>query len=158
MVGLPPRAELRRLLDENLREILLPPEGLLLTDRLGERLELRPGDRVTVEVLEGVRVRREVIVVELVNDMVGMSAYMNLATLNRLLLEGDVISSVSVSFPRSHAEDLYVRLKQLPKVATVSIKQSALTSFTETTAKFILVFSGILTLFAAAIAVGVVVQ
>ena len=100
VVGLPPQAELRRLLDENLREILLPPEGLLLTDRLGERLGLRPGDRVTVEVLEGVRVRREVIVVELVNDIVGMSAYMNLAALNRLLLEGDVISSVSVSFPR----------------------------------------------------------
>ena len=48
-------------------------------------------------------------------------------------------------FRASHAEDLYARLKQLPKVATVSIKQSALTSFTETTAKFILVFSGILT-------------
>jgi putative ABC transport system permease protein len=81
---------------------------------------------------------------------------MDLTALNRLMLEGDVISTVSVSFARPQANEIYSRLKQLPKVATVSIKQSSIKSFMETTAKFILVFTGILTLFAAAIAVGVV--
>jgi len=92
----------------------------------------------------------------LVNDVMGMSAYMDLTALNRLMLEGDVISSVSVSFARPQAETIYARLKELPKVATVSIKESSIKSFLETTAKFILVFTGILTIFAAAITVGVV--
>lgn len=156
MLGIPQDAKLRRLLDEHLREIPLPSKGLLLTDRLGEKLGLRPGDSVTVETLEGLRVRQDVIVTHLVNDVMGMSAYMDLTALNRMMLEGDVISAVSVSFARPQADEIYARLKQLPKVATVSIKQAAIKSFMETTAKFILVFTGVLTIFAAAIAVGVV--
>jgi putative ABC transport system permease protein len=156
VLGIPQDAELRRLLDERLREIPLPPQGLLLTDRLGEKLGLRPGDSVTVETLEGLRVRQDVIVTHLVNDVMGMSAYMDLTALNRMMLEGDVISAVSVSFARPQAAEIYTRFKQLPKVATVSIKQAAIKSFMETTAKFILVFTGVLTIFAAAIAVGVV--
>jgi len=114
-VGLPEDAELRRLLDTRLRKISLPPEGVLLTDRLGERLGLRPGDRVTIEVLEGTRARRDVVVMALVNDVIGMSAYMDRRALNRLLSEGETISAVSVAFDPVSADEIYARLKQLPK-------------------------------------------
>lgn len=108
------------------------------------------------EVLEGTRVRREVEVRRLVNDIFGMSAYMEIRALNRLLSEGEAISAVSVAFDPARANELYARLKQLPKVATVSLKRRALASFRETVATFVLVFTGILTVFAVAIAVGVV--
>ena len=114
-MGLPEDAELRRLLDTRLRKISLPPEGVLLTDRLGERLGLRPGDRVTIEVLEGTRARRDVVVMALVNDVIGMSAYMDRRALNRLLSEGETISAVSVAFDPVSADEIYARLKQLPK-------------------------------------------
>jgi putative ABC transport system permease protein len=156
VMGLPEDADLRRLLDTQLHKIFLPPEGILLTDRLGERLGIRPGDRVTVEVLEGTRARHDVVVMALVTDIIGMSAYMDRRALNRLLSEGETISAVSVAFDPVSADEIYERLKQLPKVATVSLKQSALRSFTETTAKFVLVFTGIMLVFAVAIAVGVV--
>ncbi|NOT53629.1 MAG: FtsX-like permease family protein [Deltaproteobacteria bacterium] len=154
--GLPPHATLRRVLNDQLQPIPIPTDGLLLTDRLGERLGLRPGDRVVLEALEGTRVRREVEVTQLVNDIFGMSAYMEIHALNRLMSEGEAISSVSVAVDPAHEEELYARLKQLPKVATVSLKRRALASFRETVAKFVLVFTGILTVFAVAIAVGVV--
>jgi putative ABC transport system permease protein len=154
--GLPVNATLRRVLTNELQPIPIPPDGLLLTDRLGERLGLRPGDRVEIEVLEGARVRREIEVTRLVNDIFGMSAYMEIKALNRLMSEGEAISSVSVAFDPARAAELYARLKQLPKVATVSLKRHALESFRETVAKFILVFTGILTVFAVAIAAGVV--
>jgi len=156
VLGLPEQALLRRLLDVQLQAVTIPPDSLLLTDRLGERLGVQPGDVVTIEVLEGTRVRRDVVVSQLVNDMVGMSAYMQTETLNRLLSESDVVSAVSISFEQRAAEALYAQLKQLPKVATVSIKAAALKSFTETTMTFILVFTGIMMVFAVAIAVGVV--
>jgi putative ABC transport system permease protein len=111
---------------------------------------------VTVEVLEGTRARHDVVVMALVTDIIGMSAYMDRRALNRLLSEGETISAVSVAFDPVSADEIYERLKQLPKVATVSLKQSALRSFTETTAKFVLVFTGIMLVFAVAIAVGVV--
>src|SRR5512144_1325095 len=47
--GMPRDGELRRLLDENLAVVPLPRDGLLLTDRLAERLGLKVGDRATVE-------------------------------------------------------------------------------------------------------------
>ena len=156
VLGLPEQATLRRLLDMRLQAIAIPPDTLLLTDRLGERLGLQPGDTVTIEALEGTRVRRDVVVSQLVNDMVGLAAYMRTETLNRLMSEGDVVSAVSVSVEKNAAEALYAELKQLPKVATVSIKAAALKSFTETTKTFILVFTGIMMVFAVAIAVGVV--
>lgn len=156
VLGLPEPAVLRRLLDDTLRVLPLPPDGVLLTKQLGERLRLQPGDVVTVETLEGTRARRDVVVVQLVNDMVGMSAYMEINALNRLMSEGEVVSAVSVSFDPREADTVYARLKQLPKVATVSIKAAALKSFTETTMTFILVFTGIMMAFAVAIAVGVV--
>jgi putative ABC transport system permease protein len=111
---------------------------------------------VLVEVLEGTRPRREVEVIRLVNDIFGLSAYMEVRALNRLMSEDEAISAVSVAFDPAHAEELYIRLKQLPKVATVSLKRRALESFRGTVATFVLVFTGILTVFAVAIAVGVV--
>ncbi|MGE4092741.1 MAG: ABC transporter permease [Candidatus Binatia bacterium] len=156
LLGLPEDATLRRLLDEQLQVIPLPSSGLLLTDRLGDRLGVGVGDVVTVEALEGTRVKRDVFVTRLVNDMMGLSAYMRIANVNRLMSESDTISAVSLTFDQRHEQRLYRQLKELPQVATVIIKRSALRSFTETTAKFILVFTGILTIFAVAIAVGVV--
>jgi putative ABC transport system permease protein len=156
ILGLPHDGRLHRLMDTALHPIPIPPEGLLLTDRLGERLGVQVGDSLTVAVLEGERPRRNVVVVGLVNDLVGMSAYMDRIALNRLMREGETISAVALTIDGTRADEIYAQLKQLPRVATVSIKRTALKSFTETTAMFVLVFTGILTGFAIIIAVGVV--
>jgi hypothetical protein len=131
-------------------------DGLLLTDRLGDRLGVWVGDTIAVEVLEGERIRREVVVDALVHELVGLSAYMELNALRRFLREGQTISAVTVSVESSRADEIYAHLKALPKVATVSIKATALQSFQETTAAFVLVFTGILTVFAVIIAIGIV--
>jgi len=52
---------LRRLFDDRLRRVEIPAEGLVLTDRLAERLGVRPGDAIAVAVLEGERPVREVV-------------------------------------------------------------------------------------------------
>jgi putative ABC transport system permease protein len=156
LLGLSPEGELRRLLDANLEPIPLPAQGVLLTDRLGERLGARAGDSVRIEVLEGERVQREVPVAGLVNELVGMSAYMDVRALRRLLREGDAVSAAALSLEPSRADETYAQLKQFPKVSTVSVKTIALQSFLDTTASFVLVFTGILTAFAIVIAVGIV--
>lgn len=53
--GMDPGTSLVRLLDTDLQVIDLPPEGIVLTDYLAELLHIRPGDSLTVEVLEGSR-------------------------------------------------------------------------------------------------------
>ncbi|TCV90715.1 putative ABC transport system permease protein [Sulfurirhabdus autotrophica] len=154
--GLPETAELHRVLDTHQQPVLLPIEGVLLTDRLATRLKVKPGEHIQLEVMEGNRIKRDVLVAGVVNDMFGLSAYMNFDTLNRLLGEGNTISTVSVSLDNSQLNQFNAQIKEIPKVATVTFKTTALQSFRETSAKNILVFTTIVTVFAAAIAIGVV--
>jgi len=60
IVGIPAGGELRRPLDAALNPIAIPAEGILLTDRLADRLGVRTGDTLWVEVLTGARNQREV--------------------------------------------------------------------------------------------------
>jgi putative ABC transport system permease protein len=154
--GFPPEAQLRQLLDTDLRRVPLPPDGILLSRRLAERLEIEPGDRLILESLEATRATREAVLTGVVNDLIGLSAYMDIAALNRLMNEGESISAVVLTLDPTQAKAFYARLKEMPQVATVSIKEELLRSFRETNARFLLFFTAIVTAFAAAIAVGVV--
>lgn len=154
--GLPETAELRQTLDAKQHPITIPPDGVLLTDRLAQKLGLHPGDHVQVEVLEGKRIKKDVLVTGVVNDLLGLSVYMDRHALNRLLGEDDAISSAAVTLDRTQLQAFNAKTKATPKIATVSFKASALQSFEETSARNILVFTSIVTAFAAAIAVGVV--
>jgi len=156
VVGLSQGALLRRLLDADLAEVPLPADGILLTDRLADRLGLKPGDAVLLESLEGTRSKREVVVTGVTADLLGLAGYMEINALNRLMGEGPSVSSVAVSVDPERATELYARLKERPRVATVAVKASTLQTFEETSARNIIVFTTIITLFAAAIAIGVV--
>jgi putative ABC transport system permease protein len=143
-------------MDADAHPIPVPPEGLLLSQRMGERLGVATGDLLEIEALEGERAHREIRVAALVNDQVGLSAYMNVRALNRLMREDDLITSVALSIDRTQADQLYASLKQSPKVETVSIKALSLQAFRETTGLLVLVMAAIFSAFALTIAVGVV--
>ena len=154
--GLPPDGELRRLLDEDARPVAIPPQGILLTDRLALRLGVRPGDRIEVDFLTGERRRAWVSVAGTSADLIGLAAYMNLAALTRLAGEPDTLSSFSVRLDRAHDDALYRELKSHPRIATVASKLAMLQNFRDTMGRNILFFTSVLTAFAAVIAVGVV--
>jgi putative ABC transport system permease protein len=156
ITGLEPQARLRRLIDADLDPIPLPPDGLLLSERLAQRLHVAPGDPVDVDVLEGERPHREIRVAALVNDQIGLAGYMDRRALNRLMREGDMVSAVAVSMDRPGANELYAALKQVPKVETVALKALSLRSFRETTGLLVLLMAAVMTGFALTIAVGVV--
>lgn len=156
IIGLAGGARLRRALDDRQRVVDLSGKGLLLSDRLAERLDARAGDRVHVQSLEGARLERDVTVTGVVTDLFALLAYMNLGELNRLMDEGDSISAVDVRLDGGAREFLFARIKEMPAVGTFSLKANLLASFHETSARNVLVFTSIFTVFAAAIAVGVV--
>ena len=154
--GRPAQPELHRILDIYQRSFVPPQSGLLLTDRLADRLGVRVGDTLRLEVLEGRRQVLELPVVGTVVEMMGMNAYIERRTLNRLLGEGDLVNQLSLTVPHSHESELLTELKSLPRVAAAFSKGVALRNMEDVTARNLLVFSAILTLFAVIIAVGVV--
>lgn len=147
---------LHRIVDVEHRSFSPPIDGLLITDRLAERLNIRVGQSVRVELLEGRRQVLELPVTGTVKEMMGMGAYMERRSLNRFLQEGDIINHVTLTVDRGFEAELLNRLKELPRVAAAVSKSVMLGNIEDVTARNILVFSLILSIFATIIAVGVV--
>jgi len=156
LTGLSPRGELRRLIDEKLRPVELPREGIVLTGKLAEVLRAAPGDRLSVEVLEGARPVRDLRIAGVVDEPVGIAAYMDQAALNRLLREQGAFSGARMTVDAKQAARLYARLKGLPAVSAVAIRESMLKSFDEILERSIGVSTLINVLFACVIAAGVI--
>ena len=153
--GLPDN-RLFRLLDDQEREVTLPDRGLVLTDMLAHQLDVQPGNKVTVEIMEGDRGVRQIPVASLVAEFSGMNAYMRLDALREILREGDTASGAFLQIDSKHREQLYRTLKDTPRVAAVNIKEAALQSFEDTIAENLLRMRLTNITFATIIAFGVV--
>ncbi len=156
ILGLPAKRRLYRILDQQHREVQLPEEGLVVSEKLAELLGARPGQRITVEVLEGSRPVRKVTITALVADYTGTNAYMNLPALHRLIREGNSYSGAYVAVDSLHSQSLYQQLKETPRVASVAIQSAAVKSFNDTVAENLRRMRSVNLIFAIIIAVGVV--
>jgi putative ABC transport system permease protein len=156
ITGLKADGKLRRLVNEDLRQVDLPPDGLMLTTKLAEILGVSPGDMVQVEVLEGERLIRQVQVTGLIHELLGIGAYMDIGALNRLMREGETTSGSFLSVDSLETRRLYSLLKRTPAVAGASVREAMLVSFRQTIEQSLAISVGSLILFACVIAFGVV--
>lgn len=156
IIGYTPDAQLQRPIDENIRPIAIPREGLALGIKMAELLGAKLGDVITVEVMEGNRQIRQVPVTALVNEFIGSGAYMNIHALNRLLQEGSTISGGYMMIDSQRAEGLYNTLKHTPDVAAVAVREVTIKNFQQTIADNMLRMRLFNIAFATIIACGVV--
>jgi putative ABC transport system permease protein len=154
--GGPVRSELLRIIDVDGRQTLPHGDGLVLTDRLADKLGLRVGDAVRVEVQEGRRRELTLPVDATVREMMGLNAYMNRAALNHALGEGDVATGFVLALQRGGETRFLQATQGLPRAAGAFSKATLLRNMQELSARNILIMSTVLTLFASVIAVGVV--
>jgi putative ABC transport system permease protein len=156
IMGLSPFSELYQLLDQHLNGVDLPLDGVLLTRKLGEMLGVSAGDRLTVEVLEGSRPTRTITVAGLVDELLGISAYMDIQALNQLMQEGATISGAYLAVDEQQVDQLYSLMKRTPAIASISLRKVMLQRFQETIARSQGIMTLIQVIFACVIAFGVV--
>lgn len=156
IVGLQPDPDLHRVISADLVQVDVPEEGVVLSEQLAEVLGVHPGESITVEVLEGQRPVREVRVAGTVRDMIGMSAFMDIRALNRLMLEGGTISGAYILADPIKLPELYRELKRMPNVAGIVLLDAMRESFVETIAKSLNTSLFTLVTFACIIAFGIV--
>ena len=111
ITGIAENPELFRLLDKDEQTIPVQGDGVIISTILAEILDLKVGDQVQVEVLEGERPIRHVMVSGLVADFAGTAAYMNLTALNRLLREGRSISGAYLQLDENRENEVFTQLK-----------------------------------------------
>ena len=156
MTGLQRQRQLLQLIGADGQRVSLPPEGLLISSKLADQLQVKPGEMLTVEVLEGKRPVARVPVMGLIDDYAGMNAYMRLEGLHRLIQEAGTITGALLTVDSRRLEELYAELKTTPQVAGVAIKDASLESFKHTVAENQLRIQSFNVVFAAVIAFGVV--
>lgn len=156
ILGLSEEHELRRVLDKKLDNVAVPQKGILLTSKLADLLDVKPGQVVTVEVLEGKRPVRELVVAGLADEMLGLSAYMQRDSLNQLMREGGTISGAFLKVDGKREAELYTLLKRTPGVGAVVIRQAALDSFRDTINRSLALTLTTLIVFASIIAIGMI--
>jgi len=150
------RADLYRVIDADRREMLLEGRGLVLTDRLADKLGVKTGDMVRVEVLEGRARVLDLPVGGTVREMMGLNAYMDRRELDRLLGDGDVSGGFVLAVERGREAQVLEATKSLPRAAGAWSKATMLRNMEDISARNVRIMSTILTIFASIIAVGVV--
>jgi len=127
-----------------------------MSSMLGQILDVTPGSPVQVEVLEGARPVATVPVAALVDDSMGLQAYMDIDAVRRLMREGGVITGAAVTLDRAAQGAFYQKVKTLPVVAGVSLRDVMLGNFRDTMAQNMNLQIFINVIFAGIIAFGVV--
>lgn len=156
ILGLREGATLQRLVDRHLAVREVPRGGLHLSDVVATDLGVRAGDVLTIEVLEGRRPVREVVIASVGEDLIGASATMRLDAMNLLAGEGPLVSGAYLRIDQAAASGVYAALKQTPAVAGVAVREAVMRGFDETLAESFWISISVMLGFASVIAGGII--
>jgi putative ABC transport system permease protein len=143
-------------LDVRLKPFALPEGGLVVSDILAKVLQIQPGDTVIVEPLQGKRKQHAVTVAAIVEQWVGMSAYMHLDAMNALLDEGDVMSGAFLGVDMQDQPRVLAQLERRPGVAGTRSQRGTIASWHDTFEEVLLTFVTFIAAMSGAITLGVV--
>ncbi|MEP1207672.1 MAG: FtsX-like permease family protein [Rhizobiaceae bacterium] len=179
--GSRPGTRLNRVLDKDLQPINLPPNGIVLSQRVAEKLRLRPGDGVEIEFLEkhgslssvpfvhsgsGYATEFGVAqtvasatlpaVVGVAQNFVGLTANMSLQGLNRLMGDGRQISGARILIDRDQQPQLYRAIKSMPAIASIALQGLSYQKFRDTIEENIAIMNRVYVALAVIMAFGVI--
>jgi putative ABC transport system permease protein len=106
-----------------------------MTRRLAERLGLERGNLVRVETLEGKRAVFEVPIAATLDELVGISGYIDRRELARLMGEGLNVSGAYLRVEPQTRQEVSSMLKRLPAISSASYREATLRSFLDSVAK-----------------------
>lgn len=129
ITGLEQGSKLRQIVTAGGGRQPLPPEGLMVSEILAGQLGLAAGDGVDVEMLEGKRHTARIPVAGVIEDFVGVAAYMDIDALQRLTRGARTITGAYLSVDEEERAALNKRLKSLPGVSGVVSPGETLASF-----------------------------
>lgn len=157
VIGLPRDADLQKLLDTEGREVDIGEDGLVLSTGLADLMRIGVGDSVTLKPLMGkITDEKTVRISKVVEQFFGVSGYMNLEALSRLLDEPFVMNAALLRMDQGMEGRVMDTLKDVPGVSSVEVKADSLRSMEETLAQSMWIMSFAAVLFAGVIAFAII--
>jgi putative ABC transport system permease protein len=156
LFGLPSRGVLRKVVDNSYRVVPVPRDGAIVTTWLAKRFSLRRGDLLSLEIRENRRRIVTIHLVDVVDEPLGVAAYMDLGALGRLLGEPATYSGANLTMDPAKRRELFATLKRMPAAGAVDFRSGALASYRAMSDTMAAFFRRIDVLFAVIIAFGVI--
>ncbi|MCG6659657.1 FtsX-like permease family protein [Halomonas campisalis] len=156
LLGTEAQPQLRQILDIDGHPQALPGDGVMLTRFLAELLQAEVGDTLEIAVLDGRRQRLTLPLAALVDEPIGVGAYLQRDSLNALLGEGPAISGAWLLVDPDQADRLHRALHQLPRVAGIGLLSEAERGIRDYMDETILMFALVFVALAGSIAFGVI--
>ncbi len=156
ITGLQTGATFRAFRDADGRAFTLPRDGIVLSDKLANLLDLRAGGRVQVSILEGARRWAQLPVVAVAAEDIGLSAYMDRSALGYLTGQSGSITALQVLTDAAAQAALMDRLKTFPAVGSISTRAEAITSLRDMMARSMTIVIDFYIALGAIIAFGVI--
>ena len=154
--ALQPDARLQRVVGTDYQPLQLDRAGLILSRVLAKALDVDPGETIRVEALQGTRPERDMVVSGLVDDLMGVSAYLEPEALQRFLGDSANLGGAALGIDPLERESVYETLKGMPVVAGVALRHAMLESFNTFVAENMNSTMAINLVFALIIAFGVI--
>ncbi|MBA4262099.1 MAG: ABC transporter permease [Comamonadaceae bacterium] len=149
-------AQLLRVVDQTRGAVAMPSHGVVLSALLARALGARVGDRMELEFRLWSEQRVEVVVVDIVHTLFGQLLYMDLDAMNDLARDGAGVADAALQVDPLAMDAFWGAVKAAPLISSVFDKAGSMAAFDKITSRNMGVFSGILTLFAVAMAVGII--
>ncbi len=154
--GLDRMGTLRQLVDAKRRIHAIPLRGLALTSYLAHELHANVGDTLRVEVLEGHQRTTQMIVEDTIDELLGISAYMDIANIGLLTGEDQDYSEAQLTIDPRSGPAIQHALENMPLVTGVSLRTGMIDDYQKTLADSMLTLNLVFILFASVLAFGVV--
>jgi putative ABC transport system permease protein len=154
--GYPDGIQMRQFRDRLGYSKPLPADGVVLTDLLAEILGVQVGESIEVEIHEGQRGTRELVVSGLVDEAFGLQGSMRGEALDRWLGQEPFVSQALLRIDPTYDAEVDERLKDMPVIADVTRRARVLQQFNEQSGKMMTTMAFAISLFAAIITIGVV--
>jgi len=156
VTGINDASGFRRLADKELRHYQLPSTGIVITKALAEILDVVPGDEVFLEIMERGTRERPVKVAALLDELIGMSGYMELSELNRIIGDGSRVSGANTSISNGMDRRVLQRLNEIPLISGTATRSAMLASFDRQIAESLRLTVTIVVSLACVVALGVI--
>jgi putative ABC transport system permease protein len=156
LLGWPAHSELRQRLNSDLEQLPLPVHGLFLSRYFQKEWGLKAGDRIELEILEAAFPRRTMTISGFSDELMGTTVHMRIEELWGVLDEEPGYNLMAMKVDPHGLSRIYFMLNQYPLVATVSLRMAVFKGFYESMGGMLEVSTGLLTLFAFIIAIGLI--
>lgn len=156
VTGIPDDAVLRRVADQERSVVAIPPAGVLLNALVAKKMDIKPGDNIQFELLEGNRRKITVTVVRLIDEIMGQGCYMSRDALSHLLDEAPSITVAALKVDLLYESEIMNHLKDSSQIASITTRANTLKVYYDMMSRSMLAMVTIILFFAAAISIGMV--